>query len=283
MQACGGTGGGAGSQHGRSPASSAASPSSSSSASQFGGGFDPIQQQQRQLQQQQQQQQQQIASRQLLQHQFLRKPEGNEPITAYQAGSLQQVIGSSSFPPSPGSGQLSQQQRKFIDFSHQQQGTPQVCEDVQIKNQGRDQQALNPLHQAYLQYAFSQQKAAMAMQPQQQAKSGMASPSGKDQDARLANMKMQEAMLMQSASQGQASSSKKSSEPGQNSVLDQRNESKLPMQQIAIGQMGSGNMIRPMQMAQIQQGAQNMGNSQMAMAAQMQAMQAWAAERNIDL
>ncbi|GAB2271727.1 hypothetical protein Dimus_006558 [Dionaea muscipula] len=295
MQAGGGNqqGGLGAAGHGRSPASAAASPSSSSSAvsAPHFGGFDPIQHQQQQHQHQQQQQQQ-LGSRQSLQHQFLRKPEGNEAITAFQAGGLQGVIGGSSFPSSSGAMQLSQQQRKFIDFSHQQ-GTPQIREDSQLKNQGHEQQIPNPLHQAYLQYAFAQQKTAMGMQPQPQAKLGMVPPSGKDQDVRLANLKMQEAMIMQSANQAQASSSKKSSEPfsrgekqtelGQRSVLDQRNESKLPMHQMPIGQAATGNMMRPMQMTQVLQSSPNMGNSPMAMAAQLPAMQAWAAEHNVDL
>uniref|UniRef100_A0A1S3WYD3 Serum response factor homolog n=1 Tax=Nicotiana tabacum TaxID=4097 RepID=A0A1S3WYD3_TOBAC len=70
--------------HGRNTAASAsASPSSSSSASHMG--LD--QQQQQQLHQHQQQQQ-----RQSLQQQFLRRPEGNEAILAFQTGNAHGIF-----------------------------------------------------------------------------------------------------------------------------------------------------------------------------------------------
>ncbi|GMH00503.1 hypothetical protein Nepgr_002342 [Nepenthes gracilis] len=269
--------------HGRSPTSAAASPSSSSSAvSAPHFGFDSIQQHQ---------QQQQLGARQ---HQLLRKPEGNEAILAFQAGGLPGVIGGANFPSSSGSIQLSQQQRKFIDFA-QQHGSPHMREDGQLKSQGHEQQVLNPVHQAYLQYALhaAQQKTALGMQPQQQAKLATVGPPGKDQDIRLSNLKMQDAISMQSANQVQASSSRRSSEPfssvvkqtelGQQSTPEQRNEPKLPMQQTAVGQTAAVNVMRTAQMPQVHQGTPNIGNNQMAMAAQLQAVQAWALERNIDL
>ncbi|XP_076907787.1 ATP-dependent helicase BRM-like isoform X2 [Bidens hawaiensis] len=51
----------------------------------------------------------------------------------------------------------------------------------------------------------------------------------------------------------------------------------------SFGQMIPGSNMGQMQVSQGQQGINNMGNSQVAMAAQMQAMQALALERNIDL
>ncbi|KAK6136285.1 hypothetical protein DH2020_029984 [Rehmannia glutinosa] len=73
---------------------------------------------------------------------------------------------------------------------------------------------LNPIQQAYLQYAYqaAQQKSTMGMQSQQQMKPGMFGSLGKDQEMRMANMKMQERISIQAANQSQASSSKKSSE-----------------------------------------------------------------------
>jgi SWI/SNF-related matrix-associated actin-dependent regulator of chromatin subfamily A protein 2/4 len=109
----------------------------------------------------------------------------------------------------------------------------------------------------------------------------------------MGNLKMQELMSMQSANQAQASSSKNPSEhfsrgekqveQGQQQASEQRNEQKSPIQPTAIGQLMPANVTRPMQAPQVQQNIQNMANNQLTMAAQMQAMQAWALERNIDL
>ncbi|CAL2241805.1 unnamed protein product [Prunus armeniaca] len=292
MQSGGGGGGGPSRNPGVGPAgragstSSAASPSSSSSAvSTPHLGFDSVQ---HQHQQQQQQQQQQLGSRQSLQQQqFLRKPEGNEALLAYQAAGLQGVLGGSNFVSSPGSSQMPQQSRKFIDLA-QQHGS----QDGQNRSQGVDQQVLNPVHQAYLHYAFqaAQQKSGLAMQSQQQAKMGLLGPpSGKDQDMRLGNMKMQELMSMQAANQAQASSSKNSTEHftrGEKQMdqaqppSDQRSESKPSAQQSGIGQFMPGNMLRPMLAPQAQQSTQNTPNNQIALAAQLQA---FALEHNIDL
>ncbi|KAJ6729744.1 SNF2/RAD54 HELICASE FAMILY [Salix viminalis] len=275
-----------------STSSAAASPSSSSSSAAVWNlqlGFDSVQQQQ----------QQQQPPRQALQQQLLRKPEGNEALLAYQAGALQGVTGGNSFASSPGSMQIPQQSRQFFDLARQH-GSSQ---DGQNRNQGVEQQALNPMQQAvnptqqvYLQYAFqaAQQKSALAMQSQQQAKIGMLGPTaGKDQDMRMGNLKMQELMSLQAANQAQASSSKNSSdhfsrgekqaEQGQHLASDQRNEQKSPLQPTASGQPMSANVTRPMQAPQPPQTIQNMANNHLAMTAQMQAIQAWALERNIDL
>ncbi|KAK6920103.1 Glutamine-Leucine-Glutamine, QLQ [Dillenia turbinata] len=284
-----GGGGGRNPAGGRASTPSSASPSSSSSAvSTPQLGFDSNQQQQKQQQQQQQQQQ----SRQSLQQQLLRKPEGNEAFLAFQACGLQGMMGGSNYASFSGSIQLPQQARKFVDLA-QQHGSPLIREESHDKSQAIEQQVLNPVYQAYLQYAFqaAQQKSALAMQSQQQAKIGMTGP--KDQDMRMGNLKLQELMSMQVASQGQASSSKKSSDqfaggekqvdPGQHVASEQRNEPKALTQPMAVGQLMPSNILRPMQAPQPPPSTQNMVNSQLAMAAQLQALQAWALEHNIDL
>ncbi|KAK7340271.1 hypothetical protein VNO77_20973 [Canavalia gladiata] len=276
MQSGGGAGGGPGrNSAGRaaSTSSAAASPSSSSSAASHLG-LDSLQQQQ----------QQQIGSRQSLQQQLLRKPEGSEAFLAYQAG-LQGVFGSNNFP-SPSSMQLPQQSRKFVDLA--QHGSNQ--------GQGVEQQMLSPAQQAYFHYALqaSQQKSALAMQSQQQPKMGMLGPSSvKDQELRMGNLKMQDLMSMQAMNQTQASSSRNSSEhfthgekrieQGQQLAPDQKSEGKPSTQGPAIGNLIPGNTIRPMQALTTQQSIPNAMNNQIAMSAHLRAMQAWAQERNIDL
>lgn len=220
---------------------------------------------------------------------MLRKPEGNEAFLAYQAGSLQGVLGGGNFSSSPNAMQLPQQSRKFFELA-QHHGSSQ---EGQNRSQGGDQQVLNPVHQAYLQYQAAQQKSALAMQSQQQAKMGMlGSPLGKDQDMRMGNLKMQELISMQAANQAQASSSKNSEhfargekqmEQRQPPLCDQRSESKPSVQSTSIGQLMPGNITRPMQVPQAQQTVQNMANNQLAMAAQLQLVQAFALEHNIDL
>ncbi|BAT97960.1 ATP-dependent helicase [Vigna angularis] len=254
--------------------SAAASPTSSSSASQLG--LDSMQQQQ---------QQQQMGSRQSFQQQLLRKPEGNEAFIAYQAG-LQGVFGSNNFS-SPNAMQLPQQSRKLHLGSNQ---------ETQLRSQGIEQQILNPVHQAYLQYALqaAQQKSTLGIQSQQQTKMGMlSSASQKEQEMRMGNLKMQEILSMQAASQAQGSSSRNSAElvgrgdkqldQGQQIAPDQKSEGKPSTQGPTVGNLIPGNMIRPMQAPEAQQGIQNVVNTQIAVSAQLQAMQAWARERNIDL
>ncbi|KAK8718330.1 hypothetical protein V6N13_045567 [Hibiscus sabdariffa] len=285
------SGGGGGGGPSRNPVgraastSSAASPSSSSSAvSTPHLGFDSVVQQQ---QQQNQKQQQQAASRQSLQQPH-RKPEGNEAALAYQANGLQRIMGGNNFPLSPGSMQPPQLSRKFFDLPQQHPSS----QDSQNRSQGVEQQMLNPVQQAYYQFAHQaaqQQKALLAQQ--QQAKMAMlGSASVKDQDMRIGNLKMQDLISMQAANQAQASSSKNASEQlgcaekqmeqGPRSASEHRNEPKPPSQATAIGQLMPGNVLRAMQAQQAQQNVQNMGNNQLAMAKQLQA---WALERNIDL
>lgn len=222
--------------------------------------------------------------------QFLRRPEGNDALLAYQAGTIHGPLGAANFSTASGSMQLPQQPRKFMDMG-QQHGSPSISEQSHNRSQGVEQQMLNPIQQAYLQYAFqsAQQKSTMGMQSQQQVRPAMFGSLGKDQEMRMASMKMQELISMQAANQSQGSSSKKPSEQvaqgdkhGDNShrpVPDQRSESKLNHPQL----VGQGIQSAPMQAPQSQQNIMNMTNNQMAMAAQMQAMQALALERNIDL
>ncbi|KAK7394748.1 hypothetical protein VNO78_15285 [Psophocarpus tetragonolobus] len=271
------SGGGAGGGPGRNPAgraastsSAAASPSSSSSAASH---LETLQQQQ---------QQQNIGSRQSFQQQLLRKPEGSEAFLAYQAG-LQGVFGGNNFP--PGSMQLPQQSRKFVDLA--QHGSNQ--------GQAADQQMLNPAQAAYFQYALqaSQQKSAMSMQSQQQPKMGMLGPSVKDQEMRMGNLKMQDLMSMNAVNQAQASSSRNPSEhftrgekrveQGQQIAPDQKSDGNPSSQGPTVGNLMPGNIIRPVQTLANQQSIPNTMNNQIVMSAQLRSMQAWAHERNIDL
>ncbi|KAL4363356.1 hypothetical protein GQ457_04G031340 [Hibiscus cannabinus] len=283
MQSGGGGGGGPGRNPGVGPVgrtastSSAASPTSSSSA--FSAphfGFDSARQQQ---------QQQQIASRQSLQQQLFRKPEGNDAILAYQASGLQVMMGGSNFPSSPGSMQPPQQSRKFFDLAQQHASV----QDSQHRSQGVEQQMLNPVHQAYYQYAYQGAQQQKTLLAQQQAKTTLlGSVSAKDQDMRFGNLKMQDLISMQGAKQ--ASSSKNTSEQlgrvekqmeqGPVSASEHRNELKASVQASVSGKSVPANVLRAMQAQQAQQTVQNTGNNQLVMAAQLQA---WALEHNIDL
>ncbi|KAE8703693.1 ATP-dependent helicase BRM [Hibiscus syriacus] len=283
-------------------------------------GFDSVvQQQQQQQQQNQKQQQQQISSRQsvleIAQRKFkegfylvalssgapeesgklisfqqppVRKPEGNEAALAYQASGLQRIMGGSNFPSSPGSMQPPQPSRNFFDLPQQHSS----AQGSQNRSQGVEQQMLNPVQQAYYQFAHQaaqQQKALLAQQ--QQAKMAMlGSASVKNHDTRIGNLKMQDLISMQAANQAQSSSSKNASEQlgcaekhmeqGPKSASEHINEPKPPSQATVTGQLMPGNVLRAMQAQQAQQAFQNVGNNQLAMAAQLQA---WALERNIDL
>ncbi|GAU26544.1 hypothetical protein TSUD_361780 [Trifolium subterraneum] len=202
---------------------------------------------------------------QSFQQQLLRKPEGNEAFLAYQAG-RQGSFGSNNFSP-PNAMQMPQQSQKFMGLG--QHGSNQ---DAQLRGQGSEQQQmLNPVHQAYLQYAFQaaqQKQPALGIHPQQQTKMGMLNTASvKDQEMRMGNLKMQDIMSMQAMNQAQGSSSRSSSE--------HVSRGEKPMEQ--------GQQIRPIQAPEAQHGNQNVMNSQIAIAAQLQAMQAWARENNIDL
>ncbi|MBA0714948.1 hypothetical protein Golax_013886 [Gossypium laxum] len=196
------------------------------------------------------------------------------------------MMGGNNFPSSPGSMQPSQQSRKFFDLAQPHAS----AQDSQQRSQGVDQQMLNPVQQAYYQYAYQAAQHQKTLLAQQQAKMAMlGSASLKDQDTRIGNLKMQELISMQVAKQAQASSSKNTSEQldcvekqieqGPESASEQRNELKAPAQVTVGGKSMPGNVLRTMQ-AQAQQTVQNSGNNQLVMAAQLQA---WARERNIDL
>ncbi|XP_076956925.1 ATP-dependent helicase BRM-like [Bidens hawaiensis] len=254
--------------HGRNmvagPPSSSASPSSSSSAvSQPQLGFDPIKHQQQQQQQQQ---------RQLLQQQLLRNPEGREALLAYQNGIRQGVLGGNA---ASTSGSM-QMQRMAQQFSH---------EEGQNMRQGFDQHNMNSTQQAYMQYALHAQQA-------QQKSSGMQA------QQQMGNTRMQDNLAFQAANQAQISSKKPLDhfalagkqvvEEGHQAVSDQsqnqiQNQKHFAMPTSLDQLMQGNNNVRPMQTQQAQQSIHNMGNSQVAMAAQMQVMQALALERNIDL
>ncbi|CAL5192699.1 unnamed protein product [Lathyrus oleraceus] len=273
--------GGAGSSGpGRNPAgraastsSAAASPSSSSSAASLMG-LDSLQQQQQII----------GSSRQSFQQQLRRKPEGNEAVLAYQAG-LQGVFGNNNFSSSTAM-QRPQQPRNFFDSA--QHGPNQ--------GQGIEQQMLSPVQQAYYQYALqsSQQKSALAIQSQQQSKMEMSGPTSvKDQEMRMGNFKLQELMAMQAPNHGQGSTSRNSSEHfshdekriehGHQLAPDKKNEEKPSAHGPAIGHLMPGNIIRPVQALSTQQSMPSAMNNQIAMSAQLRAMQEWAHERNIDL
>ncbi|KAH6779898.1 transcription regulatory protein SNF2 [Perilla frutescens var. hirtella] len=226
-----------------------------------------------------------------LAQQFLRRPEGNDTLLAYQAGTIHGTLGAGNFAAASGSMQLPQQSRKFIDLG-QQHGSPNITEQSHNRSQGVEQQMLNPIQQAYLQYAFhsAQQKSTLGMQSQQQVRPAMFGSLGKDQEMRMANIKMPELISMQATNQSQASSSKKPpteqvaqsdkhADSSHRPMPDQRSESKLNHPAL----VGQGIQSAPMQAPQSQQHIMNMTNNQIAMAAQMQAMQALALEHNIDL
>ncbi|XP_072967210.1 ATP-dependent helicase BRM [Typha angustifolia] len=297
----GGGGGAAG--NGRNPAapptpsgrpspSSSASPSSSSSA-QGHLGFDSIQQQQLAYRQALHQQEQQRQQRQ--QHE-LRKAEGENVFLSYQSGGAHGVMGGSNFPSSSGVIPLPQPPRTHNDLTHQsnQPGGPQFREENQnTVLQAAKQHVQNANHQAYLQLALqaAQHKSHGNMLAQQQGKMNVVGSSGRDQEM-LTNMsKMQELMSLQAASQAQSSMFKRSSEhfahaekqmeQGQSSA-EQRNDLKSP--QIAFRQqLATTNMVRPpMQSSQSQANLSSVANNQLAMS-QLQALQTWAKEHNLDL
>ncbi|KAG1354873.1 ATP-dependent helicase BRM [Cocos nucifera] len=266
---------------GRPSSSSSASASSSSSAASAPTllGFESIHQQQ----------QQQLVLRQTLQlqQQSLRKSEG-DPC---RPSGLNGVIGGNNFPSSSGATPVPQTLRNFNDLHHPHAG-PQPHELNQNKGQGIEQQLQNPIYQACLQLAFQtaqHQKPHGNLLVQQQGKINMVGPSGRDQDMHLNNLRIQDLASRQFANQAQPSAHAKLAEhigPGEKHMeklhasSEQRNELKPP--QTVIGQITPTNMLRPMQPLQAQANTQNIANNQLMMA-QLQAMQAWAMERNIDL
>lgn len=212
---------------------------------------------------------------QLPQLHFHRKPEGSEAFLAYQAGGLQGVVGASNSFPSPGSSQLPQQCRKLDDLPLKHGPT----DDGLTGRHSIEQQVSNPILQSPFQLGFqSAQKSVMMPHPSQQAKIEMTDlASGKDHDARSANVRMQEHTAASTARESHASSSKNPSE--------QFAQLRPMMQSSPLGQLPPVSSVRATQpqMMQAQQFAQNMHNNQLAAVAQMQAIQAWARDNNIDL
>lgn len=213
---------------------------------------------------------------------FLRRPEGNEALMGYQAGSIHGMMGGGNFAAPTGSVQLPQHHRKFIDLA-QQHGSSNIREDGQNRSQGFEQQVLNPVHQAYLQqYAFqaAQQKSPIGMHSQQQMKMSMFSPPGKDQDVRMGAMKMPAANQAQTSSKKpteQVVRGETHADHSQQNIKDQRVGPEPSSQPTLLGQTMP---LKPMQAPQSQQHFQNITNNPIAMAAHMQAL---ALERNIDL
>lgn len=162
----------------------------------------------------------------------------------------------------------------------QQQGSLHGREEKANQAPGSEQHLQNPIHQAYIPYnAFqaAQQKSqgnAVQVFPQSN-KMGVVGPLGKDQDMRINNLKMQELMSLQAATHAQASAFRKSTEHfghGQKQLeVGQTSDSK-PQQ----------NMVRPPLQGQPPTNMSNITANQFAMV-QLQAMQAWAMENNIDL
>ncbi|XP_042421381.1 ATP-dependent helicase BRM-like isoform X2 [Zingiber officinale] len=250
---------------GRSSPSSAASPSSSSSAVSAPNhlGLESMQQRQ------QQQRQLQLAHRKALlaqqqnhhHQQQLSKAETDQSHLPYQAGGTFGVSGAG-----------------FL-----------LREENQSKGLGTGQQLQNPIHQAYLQFALqsAQQKSDGNFAMQQQVKTSMVSQSGRDQDMIMNKLKMQE-LMSQTANKSQMPMFKRTVEQFANAEKqmeqgrtnhDQRNDLK-PFPTDA--HLASVNMIRPVQSLLPPSNVQNFANNQLEMA-QMQAIQAWAKEHNIDL
>ncbi|KAG6483062.1 ATP-dependent helicase BRM-like isoform X1 [Zingiber officinale] len=275
---------------GRSSPSSAASPSSSSSAVSAPNhlGLESMQQRQ------QQQRQLQLAHRKALlaqqqnhhQQQQLSKAETDQSHLPYQAGGTFGVSGAGFLANSAPN--LSQSSKKYGNIPYQP-SVLQLREENQSKGLGTGQQLQNPIHQAYLQFALqsAQQKSDGNFAMQQQVKTSMVSQSGRDQDMIMNKLKMQE-LMSQTANKSQMPMFKRTVEQFTNAEKqmeqgrtnhDQRNDLK-PFPTDA--HLASVNMIRPVQSLLPPSNVQNFANNQLEMV-QMQAIQAWAKEHNIDL
>ncbi|KAI4371557.1 hypothetical protein MLD38_019777 [Melastoma candidum] len=142
-------------------------------------------------------------------------------------------------------------------------GAPQQGAAQDGQNRMIEQHAMNPAHQAYYQYAL---QASQQSNPEILATHG----SSKETEVWSGNLKMQDFMA------AQASSSKSSfpgeKQPGQvsQSGSDQRHEARSTAQPV----------VRPL--VHEVHGHQSMPNNQLAVA-QMQIVQSWAAENNVDL
>ncbi|PKA58794.1 ATP-dependent helicase BRM [Apostasia shenzhenica] len=259
---------------GRSSSSSSGSPSSSSTALCGSGhlGFESIQQLQQQLAFLQQQQQPPP------QHQHLRKAEGEDAMTAYNASSVHGLISGCNLSSSSSTMLVPHPQRKCNDSS------AQLLEENQGRGQFLPPQMQNPVQQAYAQFALqaAQLKYQGDFLAQEQGKGDL-------QDMLVNNSKMQDLMSLQSMNQTHASLFKRPGEtfpPFEKKIeqrqagSDEKNELKRP--HLVSGQLTSANMPKPMQSLHSQATMVNTTDNQMAMA-QLQAMQNWAREHNIDL
>ena len=186
----------------------------------------------------------------------LRKPEGDEGLAAHQSAGRIPSVGGNNFP-GPSGGML----------------PSQIRDERQNKAQEQERLSQNAQErQAYLQYIqAAQQKSLHNLQAQQQSKAG------REQDIRSYQLKMQELLSLQAANVNHSIS--RNPPDFDNESSDQRKELKTP--QLSTGQFNASNINRPLQPATSRTNAQNAGNQPSV--GPLQAMQAWAMERNIDL
>ncbi|KAG0457436.1 hypothetical protein HPP92_022593 [Vanilla planifolia] len=258
---------------GRSSSSSSASPSSSSSAvSAPRVGFESLKQQ---LAWRQSLQQQQI--------QHLRKPEEGSLMT-HNVGAVQGVAEGGTLPSSSGAPAL-QSPILPLDNSRQLREVKQPSEHCQ-------EQPKSHMPHAYVQFAMQaaqqQQRSQENIAVPQGGKFGIMGPPLRDQEMHVNNFKMQELTSIR-GNQTQGFRFTNSAEQGGhhnrnnklgNAIDVQKNEMK-PTQSSAR-QFTTASMVRPMQSQQLHGNMGSIANNQLMMA-QLQAMQTWAMERNIDL
>ncbi|KAK8930626.1 ATP-dependent helicase BRM [Platanthera zijinensis] len=220
------------------------------------------------------QQQQQLALRQQ-QLQQLRKPEQEN------VGAVHCVVGGRNFPSSYGVPTSNFLRNLPHDYTRLLGDTKQNVPDLEQKQ--------NCIHQAYGQFAMQaaqhQQRTPVNTTSEKVTEFGMMGPPAIDQEILVKNFKMQEKMLAKAGNQTQDlrcpdsvdHSGRGEKHNEQNHMHDdQKNELKTPP--TATGQFTPINMIRPLQFLQ----SQNVSNNQL-MLAQLQVMQAWVMECNIDL
>ncbi|XP_020575040.1 ATP-dependent helicase BRM-like [Phalaenopsis equestris] len=257
---------------GLSSSSASASPSSSSSAVSAPRhiGFESLRQQQQQLALKQSLKQQQ----QLLQPRKLEQ----ENLLNYKLGAMHGVIGGSSFPSSSGVPASKVPRNLPPNYARQ-------LHEKKPSGHALDQPQ-NSIHQPYAQFAMQsaqqQQKALNNISVQQGEFRMMGPPAGTEEI-------MQELMHVKAGNRAQPPRFTNSADHvgcdekrnEHNHIYNgQKNELKVP--QTATEQFTPTNMVRPIQLMQSQG---SMGNitSQQLMMAQLQAMQTWAMEHNVDL
>ncbi|XP_074581940.1 ATP-dependent helicase BRM-like [Curcuma longa] len=183
------------------------------------------------------------------------------------------------------------QQQQLLLLQQQQLAQRQAFQQQEHQKVQRIEQhhVQNPVHQAFLQYALqtSQHRPSGNWFMNQQGKMSAASPGSQGMFAN--NLIAQERGSLQTANHSQSSilnqtgdhfaHTERQMELG-NIVSGQRNDPKPS--QIAAGQLVPTNMVRPSQSRQSITTTQSNANNQFTIA-QMQAMQLWAKEHNIDL